>query len=96
VLLLLLLPSMLVPAYCLAVGTRANSLAWFTRAISQKDAHGALQYLTLADRAGLVLRMTTTPLPQARALGVPIAPRNVQAAIVAVFSLSTLVVCSQV
>jgi hypothetical protein len=73
VLLLLLVPQLLVPFYCVAVGARANSQSQFTQDISTQDARGAFMHFEdISTRTTLVLRMTTTPLPQIRMLGIPI------------------------
>lgn len=76
-LLLLLLPEIILPVYCVLVGARANSLDKFKRAICDADARGAFAHLDMSERANLLLRMTATHMPQIAAFGVPITPRNV-------------------
>ena len=78
-LLLLLLPQIMLPGYCVLVGARANSLDKFKRAICDADARGAFAHLEMSERANLLLRMTATHMPQIAAFGVPITPRNVYA-----------------
>lgn len=78
-LLLLLLPQIMLPVYCVLVGARANSLDKFKRAICDADARGAFAHLAMSERANLLLRMTATHMPQIAAFGVPITPKNVYA-----------------
>ena len=78
-LLLLLLPQIMLPVYCVLVGARANSLDKFKRAICDADARGAFAHLEMSERANLLLRMTATHMPQIAAFGVPITPKNVYA-----------------
>ena len=87
--LLVLLPQVLLPAYCVVVGARANSLDKFKRAICDADARGAFAHLELSERSNLLLRMTATHLPQIQAFGVPITPRNMNAMVTVAVALNT-------
>ena len=86
---LILLPQIILPVYCVAVGARANHLNRFKRAICDADSRGAFAHLELSERSNLLLRMTATHLPQIEAFGMPITPRNINAMVAVAVALNT-------